>query len=49
MFRTRLNYWAAAKVFTQWALPTEQLILLFAEMYPQHYVDDLTQMFPELQ
>ena len=34
MFRQRLNYKAAAKVFTQWTLPTEQLILLFAEMFP---------------
>ena len=41
MFRNRMNYKAACKVFTQWALPTEQLILLFSEMYPQHYVDDL--------
>ena len=48
MFRQRNNYKAAAKVFTQWALPTEQLCLLFAEMFPKRYVDDLMNMFPEL-
>ena len=49
MFRQRHNYRAAAKVFTQWSLPTEQLCLLFAEMFPKRYVDDLLMMFPDLQ
>lgn len=49
MFRQRNNYKAAAKVFTQWALPTEQLCLLFSEMFPKRYVDDLMLMFPDLQ
>ena len=41
MFRQRNNYRAAAKVFMQWALPTEQLVLLFSEMFPSRYIDDL--------
>jgi len=35
MFKQRNNYKAAAKVFAQWALPTEQLCLLFSEMFPK--------------
>ena len=48
MFRHRSNFKAAAKVFTQWALPTEQLVLLFSEMYPGRYIDDLMQLYPDL-
>ena len=48
MFRHRANFKAAAKVFTQWALPTEQLVLLFAEMFPSRYIDDLMQLFPDI-
>ena len=49
MFRQKANYRAAAKVFDEWSLPTEQLVLLFAEMLPKRYIDDLMQMFPTLQ
>ena len=48
MFHKRGNFRAAAKVFTQWSLPPEQLILLFADLFPKRYIDDLMQMFPEL-
>ena len=48
MFRQKANYRAAAKVFDEWILPTEQLVLLFAEMLPKTYIDDLMQMFPTL-
>ena len=33
--QSRNNYKAAAKVFKEWALPTEQLCLLFSEMFPR--------------
>ena len=36
-------------MFDEWILPTEQLVLLFAEMLPKTYIDDLMQMFPTLQ
>ena len=40
-FKNLQNFKAAAKMFTRYALPTEQLLLLFAEIFPQRYVDDL--------
>ena len=33
--QSRNNYKAAAKVFKEWSLPTEQLCLLFSEMFPR--------------
>ena len=38
-FKERLNYRAAVKVFTRCSLPTEQLILLFADVLPKKYID----------
>ena len=40
-----MNYRAAMKVFTRYNLPTEQLLLLFADILPQKYIDDLISLF----
>ena len=29
----------------KWHLPTEQLVLLFSEIYPNKYVDDMMKIF----
>ena len=44
-FKTKKNYKAARKVFTKWHLPTEQLVILFSEIYPNKYVDDMMTIF----
>ena len=44
-FKSKRNFKAARKVFKQWSLPTEQLILLFSEIYPNKYVDDMMVLF----
>ena len=44
-FKQKKNYKASRKIFTKWHLPTEQLVLLFSEVYPNKYVDDMMNIF----
>ena len=43
-FMKKFNYDAALACFTEWRLPLPQLILLFAEVYPKKFIDDLLKM-----
>ena len=44
-FKHKRNFKASQKIFTKWHLPTEQLVLLFSEVYPNKYVDDMMKIF----
>jgi hypothetical protein len=40
IFKQHFEY--ALNCFTEWRLPLPELILLFSELYPRKYIDDLT-------
>ena len=44
-FRKRKHYQAALKVFKEFSLPSEFLILLFSELFPIKFVEDLVKLF----
>ena len=39
------NYDLSLACFTEWRLPLQTLILLFAEVYPKKYIDELQKIF----